>query len=536
MQTLLLGLDGTCRSILAPLFEDGVMPHVEALFGDGTSGPLTSQLPPWTPSAWPSLYTGVNPGKHGVFGFLRFDGYEWDVVNRSDVEEFALWELLDRHGLTSVVVNVPVTHPAREFDGALLPGYIAPENPACHPEGILGEVEDAVGDYDVYSPLDRPGETDLDEAAAHARSRGDAFCFLANRYDPDFGFLEFQQTDSVFHARPGDDEAVRRIYGAVDDAVGRVLDDCDPDNVLVVSDHGMGEYDGYDVRLNEYLRETGFVESTTEGTGMPSWDAIARNQLQDGEEGGQPSPGAAERLAATASKLGVTSQRIQAVLEPLGLAEFVARHAPTDAVRAGTEQVDFSSSRAFVRDRIELGVRLNVAGREPDGVVPPEAYDDHRDELIDALSALETPDGEPAFEDVLPREDVFSGPFVERAPDVVTVPTDFEHTLNVSLLGELFDDEPFEPWNHKRDGIVAATGEAFGETASLADAHLFDVAPTVLASLGIPRSDRMDGDPLPIVDETPVRRYPEFEATERTDTDDEDVEERLAHLGYLSGE
>jgi predicted AlkP superfamily phosphohydrolase/phosphomutase len=535
METLLLGLDGACRSVLAPRFEEGVMPRVEELFDEGTSGPLTSQLPPWTPSAWPSLYTGVNPGKHGVFGFLRFDGYDWDVVNRSDVREFALWELLDQHDMTSVVVNVPATHPAREFDGALLPGYIGPEDPACHPEGILADVEAAVGEYDVYGPLDKPGETDLDEVAAHAHSRGEAFCYLADRFDPDFGFLEFQQTDSVFHACPDDEDAVRRVFGAVDEAVGQVLDECDPETVIVVSDHGIGEYDGYDVRLNEYLREAGFVESTTDGTGMPSWDSIARNRLQDGDDGGQPDPGVAERLAATASRLGLTSQRIQAVLEPLGLAEFVATHAPTDAVRAGTEQVDFGSSRAFVRDRIELGVRLNVAGREPDGAVPADVYDDHREALIEALSELTTPDGEPAFESVVPREDVFSGPFVERAPDVVTVPREFDNTLNVSLLGDLFD-EPFEPWNHKRDGVVAATGAAVDADAALADAHLFDVAPTVLASLDVPWSDRMDGSPLPIVEETPERRYPEFEADERDDTDDEAVEERLAHLGYLSGE
>lgn len=535
MQTLLLGLDGTCRSILSPLFEEGVMPRVETLFADGASGPLTSQIPPWTPSAWPSLYTGVNPGKHGVFGFLRFEGYEWDVVNRSDVEEFALWELLDQHGHTSVVVNVPVTHPATEFDGALLPGYIGPENPTCHPEGILADVEAAVGEYDVYGPLDRPGDTDLSEAAAHARSRGEAFCYLADRFDPDFGFLEFQQTDSVFHARPGDRKAVRTVYGAVDTAVSRVLDDCDPDNVLLVSDHGMGQYDGYDVRLNEYLREAGFVESTTAGTGMPSWDSIERNRLQNGDHGGDPTPGAAERLAATASKMGLTSQRIQAVLEPLGLAEFVARRAPTDAVRAGTEQVDFASSRAFVRDRIELGVRLNVVGREPDGVVPEDDYDEVRNELIEALSSLETPDGSPVFEAVLPRENVFSGPHIERAPDVLTVPTEFDHTLNASLLGEWFG-APLEPWNHKRDGIVAATGDAFDEDGSLADAHLFDVAPTVLASLGVPRSDRMDGSPLQVVEPTPERRYPAFEGAARDVTDDEAVEERLAHLGYLSEE
>ena len=535
MKTLLLGLDGTCRSILSPLLDEGVMPRLDALFDEGTSGALTSQLPPWTPSAWPSLYTGVNPGKHGVFGFLRFDGYDWDVVNRSDVEAFALWELLDRHGLTSVVVNVPVTHPAREFDGALIPGYIAPESPDCHPDGLLADVEDAVGEYDVYGPLDKSGETDLDEAADHARQRGEAFCYLADRFDPDFGFLEFQQTDSVFHARPDDDEAIRRIYGAVDDAIGRVLDAHDPETVLVVSDHGMGEYGGHDVRLNEYLRDRGFVESTTEGTGMPSWDSIARNRLQDGARGGQPTPGAVERLAATASRMGLTSQRIQAVLEPLGLAEFVASRAPTDAVRAGTEQVDFASSRAYLRDRIELGVRLNVVGREPDGTVPPDDYDATRDELIDVLSALETPDGTPAFEDVLPREDAFSGPYVERAPDVLTVPNAFDNSLNVSLLGERFGD-PFEPWNHKRDGIIAAAGAGVDEEAPLANAHLFDVAPTVLASLGVERSDRMDGSVLPIVDETPERAYPAFESAERDDTDDEAVEERLAHLGYLSGE
>lgn len=535
MKTLLLGLDGACRSVLAPLFDDGVTPRLRALFEEGASGPLTSQLPPWTPSAWPSLYTGVNPGKHGVFGFLHFEGYEWDVVNYSDVAEFALWELLDRRGLTSVVLNVPVTHPPDEFDGALVPGYVAPESPACHPEGLLDDVEAAVGEYHVYGPFDRSDDPSLDEVSAHARRRGEAFSYLVDRFDPDFGFLEFQQTDSVFHARPGDDEAVRRVYGAVDDAVGRVIDDCDPDTVVVVSDHGIGEYSGYDVRINEFLRDRGFVESTTDGTGMPSWDAIARNRLKRGDDGGRPAAGAVERLAAAASRAGLTSQRIRAVLEPLGLAEFVARHAPTDAVRAGTEQVDFRASRAYARDRIELGVRLNLEGREPDGAVPADEYEAERAAVVDALSSLETPDGEPAFEDVLTRETAFSGPYVDRAPDVLVVPNDFDHTLNVSLLGERFA-QPFEPWNHKREGILAAVGEGVDASASLADAHLFDVAPTVLATLGVPRSDRMDGEPLPIVDATPERRYPEYEREDRADTADAAVEERLAQLGYLSGE
>ena len=144
LQTLLVGIDAGCRSVLDPLFAEGALPNLRSVFEAGAAGPLESQIPPWTPSAWPSLYTGVNPGKHGVFGFLDFDGYDWDVVNATSVREHALWQLLDRHGLSSVVVNVPVTHPPRAFDGALVPGYTAPESPTCHPEGLLDDVRDAI--------------------------------------------------------------------------------------------------------------------------------------------------------------------------------------------------------------------------------------------------------------------------------------------------------------------------------------------------------------------------------------------------------
>ncbi len=131
LQTLLVGVDAACDRVLAPMFDDDELPTIESIYEQGVSTPLESQIPPWTASAWPSLYTGKNPGKHGVFGFLSFDGYDWDVVNASDVRERAIWELLDEHDMTSVVVNVPVTHPAREFDGALIPATPPRKTPSA---------------------------------------------------------------------------------------------------------------------------------------------------------------------------------------------------------------------------------------------------------------------------------------------------------------------------------------------------------------------------------------------------------------------
>ncbi len=532
MQTLLVGIDAGCQSVLEPLFEKGALPHLASIFDEGSSGPLESQLPPWTPSAWPSLYTGVNPGKHGVFGFLHFDGYDWDVVNASRVREYTLWELLDQHGLSSVVVNAPVTHPPREIDGAILPGYTAPENPTCHPDGLLCEVRDEIGGYRVYPPRNLSEEQSVQWYRRLARMRGDAFRYLADRFDPDFGFVQFQNTDTLFHEHPGEDDVVRAVYEAVDEQIGKILDACEPDTVVVASDHGIGEYTGYEFRVNDFLREEGYIETVRGGEGMPSWSTIAGNQLQEGEKSSARERGTAERGLALAARIGVTSQRIAAVLERVGLDSFVAERVPEDFIRAATEQVDFPNSVAYMRDRIECGIRLNVEGRDPSGVVPPNEYEGVRTEIIEKLRGVRTPDGEHVFETVAPREEYFTGPYSTDAVDIVTVPAEFNQFLSAQLRGQRFG-KPSEPWNHKRDGIFAAAGDGVDPDANCAGAHLFDVAPTILATFGLPMSDRMDGRVLPVVESAGQQSYPAFDAGETVETDDERVETRLADLGYL---
>jgi predicted AlkP superfamily phosphohydrolase/phosphomutase len=535
MRTLILGLDAACSPVLEPLFEAGAIPRLREVFEAGVSAGLESQIPPWTASAWPSMYTGVNPGKHGVYGFLSFDGYEYEVVNRTHVREYALWETLDRHGFSSVVVNVPVTHPPREIDGAIVPGYTAPEDPTCHPDGILEEIRDEIGEYRVYGRgLSEELTTDeqLAEYRALTRMRGEAFRHLVDRFDPDFGFLQFQQTDTVFHDREGDENAVRSVYEAVDEQVGTVLDECDPDTVFVVSDHGIGEYTEYEFRVNDYLRDHGFVETVRGGEGMPSWNSLARNRLANGDEGDDRDRSLLEWMTALAAKGGLTSQRAKRVFDAIGATDTVAEHVPTDVIRAGTEQVDFAASTAFMRSRIECGVRMNLAGRDPEGTIDPAEYESVRDELIDALENARTPDGDPVFESVVPREEHFSGPYADEAVDVVTVPADFNQYLSASIRGETFGP-PSESWNHKLDGIVAAAGDGIDADVGIDDAHLFDVAPTVLATFDVPRSERMDGRVLPFVTPAGSEEYPEPTDVRTVVTDDEQVEDRLADLGYL---
>lgn len=528
MRVLLVGIDAACAGVLDPLFEEDRLPTLRRLFEDGVSGALQSHVPPWTPSMWPSIYTGVNPGKHGVFGFLSYDGYDWGVVNATHVREHALWELLDLCGLTSVVVNVPVTHPPRAFDGALIPGYTAPEAPDCHPSGVLADVTSAIGEYRVY-----PEPTETGELASYldpVRMRGEAFRYLCEQYNPAFGFVQFQQTDTVFHEQPGEMELVRSIYEAVDREIGETLATVDPGTVFVVSDHGIGEYSGYGFRANSFLESHGYLTATEGGRGMPSWAPIRDDRLRAGSNGETDGRGWIERAIDAAAHLGLTTNRIGALLDRVGLEEAVAGLVPRRLIRAGQRQIDFQASTAYMRARIELGVRINLAGREPDGVVSPEEYEAVRTELIELLSSVTTPDGNPVFEDVTRREAYFEGPYTEHAVDIVTVPAAFDQFLTADLLDSSFGP-PGQPWNHKREGIFVAAGNRVSATAITP--HVFDVAPTVLGALGIEKSDRMDGDVLPIVDAVDERTYPAYESTDRETTDDSHVTERLSDTGYL---
>ncbi len=536
MKALLIGIDAGCLPVFDRLIEDDVIPNIQSICENGAVGPLTSQIPPWTPSAWPSMYTGVNPGKHGTFGFVDYDGYDWHVVSADHVREHAMWTLLEEHDLSSVVVNVPVTHPPDEIDGAIIPGFIGPEHPDSHPAGILDDVIDEIGEYRVYPKYERDDQewTDdekMEEYTSLVRMHGEAFRYLEGEFEPDFGFVQFQKTDTVFHEFLGDWEKVKQVYAEADRQVGKLLAECDAEQVFLASDHGMGPYDKQEFRVNEFLHDEGYVETTQGGKGMPSWNPI-RSQLREGENEETWEPNIFERFAATIAKHGFTASRVGKSLRSIGLDSLIKPYVPDNVARTASEQVDFPASTAYMRARVELGVRINLQGREPEGIVPKSEYEDVRSELIDLLAGVQTPEGEPMFETVAPREEYYNGEFTESSVDIVTVPKDFEYFISAQLQGEQFGP-PTEPWNHKLDGVFAAMGEGIDESASLEDAHLYDVAPTIMAAMGIQYSERMDGRVLPVVDDIGATSYPEYGDELERNVSDEEVESRLADLGYL---
>ena len=541
-RTLVLGFDALDGRYL-DRFADAT-PTLSELRSDGVSAPLDSTHPPYTASAWPSMYTGTDPSHHGVYGFFTFD-YPDDgqLVTRNDVDAPAIWNYLSERGIPSVVVNVPVTHPAEPMEGVLVPGYLGGEDDAGYPEGIRDDLSDAIGEeYRIYSSeevADDP-EAKLQGFLDLVDMRKRAAVELLSGQEWELAVVQVQKTDTVFHSFD-DETAFRAVYEAADDLAAAVIDAVDgPVNVVVCSDHGMGRKEGYQIQINDVLRRAGYVEGTRDADSVSLPDEKRRLMGDDrGTDDGDVfssllygSAAAAERVL---SRLGVTPGRVYGLAESIGVEKLFVDIVPDRIRQSAGESVDWRASQAYCRSPSRLGVRLNLEGREPSGTVPAAEYERVRGELIDLLSNLETPDGEPAFESVLPREAVYDGPHLDGAPDVLVSPQNANHVLSTSLYGREFI--PVNVHDHDPTGVFIGHGPGFDHDASPDRLSLTDIAPIAMALTGQPVPQQMTGSVPRGVLSDPVERadYGEvsFGAAHTVEDAREEVTESLVDLGYI---
>jgi predicted AlkP superfamily phosphohydrolase/phosphomutase len=150
----LIGIDAGCLPVILPWVDQGKLPNIGKLISRGCYADLRSVIPDVTPPAWTSLVTGRNPGKHGITCefFKQSNSIDQkEIVSALDNKSKCIWDYVSGNGKTSIVINVPVTHPARRLKGVLIPGYLAPLDPVCYPVDALDELRRELGSYDIYS-------------------------------------------------------------------------------------------------------------------------------------------------------------------------------------------------------------------------------------------------------------------------------------------------------------------------------------------------------------------------------------------------
>jgi predicted AlkP superfamily phosphohydrolase/phosphomutase len=151
---ILIGLDGMPYRLMKQFAEDGTMPHFGALVKQGTLLQMESSVPEVSSVAWSSIITGMNPGGHGVYGFTDIapDSYRLTFPNYSTLKAQPFW---NRPGEgRSVIINVPTTYPAtaKEMNGVLIAGFVALDlDKAVYPQSLLPQLKEIDYRVDVDS-------------------------------------------------------------------------------------------------------------------------------------------------------------------------------------------------------------------------------------------------------------------------------------------------------------------------------------------------------------------------------------------------
>ncbi|MEJ7712609.1 MAG: alkaline phosphatase family protein [Pyrinomonadaceae bacterium] len=142
-KVIVIGLDGLEPKVVEPMLNNEELPHLAKLREQCGFSRIRTTYPAQTPVAWSTFATGVNPGGHGIFDFIRRDAktYLPDLsMNRYEQKNAylppkainlrrgtPLWELLSKAGVPSTVVRLPCTYPPDNIRGRILSGMGVPD-------------------------------------------------------------------------------------------------------------------------------------------------------------------------------------------------------------------------------------------------------------------------------------------------------------------------------------------------------------------------------------------------------------------------
>lgn len=515
-RAFILGLDGVPWGLLEQWVENGELEHFATLFEEGTMGTLRSTTPPETALAWPSISTGLRADGHGIYDFQRLrDNYTHRVHTSNDRGGVPIWEYLS----PAVVGNVPLTYPATEIDGKMVTGMMTPElnDRYVHPPELRTELEEAIPDYKIglkWTEYTDAQDELVPDLRANVENRRRLMRLLMDTDDWRLFYFVYTAPDRLQHLI-WDESTLLDHYQTLDTIVGETIEYAEANgaNLFVVSDHGFGPVSKV-CYPNRLLEREGYL-TREEGT---------RNALE---------------------RIGITKSTVHGALDRLnidmGKLVSVLPDDVTDTVASGVPgdhplyDVDFEETTAFFHGTSNL--YINRSDRFDQGTVPPEEVETVKTDLRELFeSEIDPETGDHVFQ-LVDGDELF--PDDDRSPDFVVEGTEAYHPQS-TLSDTVVSDTGTMDATHDHEGIFLARGPSIQSGVRLDEATVYDVAPTVLHSVGEPIPDHMHGAVLEealSVDSTPERRaVGTAENDTETGVDDDDfdaVEDRLRGLGYM---
>ncbi len=446
MKMIVIGLDCAAPALVFDRYRDA-MPNVSALAEEGTWGTLRSSEPPITVPAWTCMLSGRDPGELGLYGFRsRVPGETGlRLANGGDVRVKRVWDWLGEQGLRVAPLFVPLTSPPPPVRGHSVSGFLWPgdQSPWCFPRALEDELEARFGRY--QQDVEDFRSDDLSRIFEAIQRMTDQHFDIAehvwSRKQPDFMMMVEIGVDRFHHAfwhhidpthprHPNDPRwlhAGREYYAQLDSRIGALRRMAGEEvAVIVVSDHGARAMIG-GFCINQWLIREGYL---------------------------------------------------------------ALRKEPEGVTPLTHDRIDWTKTRAWAEGGYYARVFLNVAGREPRGIVAPEEASELTETLAAELGALTDQDGAAVQARVsIPHQTYRQARGFP--PDLMVYFDD----LALRAIGSVGhravrveeNDTGPDSCNHDWDGIFVMGGADLPKRGRVEGAEIYDVTPTILSAFGIER-------------------------------------------------
>jgi predicted AlkP superfamily phosphohydrolase/phosphomutase len=534
-KVLVIGLDGATFDLIYPWAKAGKLPHIKKTMSEGTRGELYSTIPPISAAAWTSFLTGRNPANHGIFAFRTYDlskysCYNETLVNSSFFAGTTIADYINLQGLSAGLISLPITYPPWTINGFIIAGFPTPRSiNYSYPPDFA----------DKYGRLSLP--TDFPIFSEHKKIKV-ANSLLEARLNVTLDEIKsgkhhfiavvFNNSDIAHHhfwhtldSDNIEENIVLQQYQIMDQAVGRLLESTPDDYLIIImSDHGGGPSPIKYFNTNFWLSQM-------------NW------------------------LAPIPSKIGMSeflAQILAWMKDHIPLKEYFKRYLPRRIRQEFSFRVqnisliDWSKTKAY---RVPMsppveGIHINVKSRQPKGIIRegPE-YEELRNKIIQELQMLKDPESnQPLVTEVYKREEIYSGRYMNRAPDIVFfLNAVFKGGAGMKQLISPVPKYDLKMWsgNHTMNGIfIACNSDYIKREKVIEGAQIIDLAPTILFYMGFPIPNEMDGKVLTnifsqdFLEKHPIRHTQLTTKTtkykELTKAEEDDMRKKLKGLGYLS--
>lgn len=529
---VVIGLDAAEPSLVERGMASGALPVLAGLRAQGAYGRLEHFDHYRAETPWTTFLTGVAPARTGYWTPLRLREGTYDVVDVAayDFAEYPpFYRLGDRRRVA--VFDVPQARIVDDVNGVQVLGWGAhsPQTPSrSAPAGLLDELTRRHGAHPTLLQDEAPvgdarGLARLAAGLAAGIDRRAAVCRdLLAREPWDLFVTVFGETHSVQHylwhlhdpehplhpPRPARDP-VLDVFQRVDRAIGEILAGAPARRrVVVFATHGM-EANSMDLPSMLFLPELLYRLSFPGRRGIHATDA------------GTPLPPPRALLDPRPWVQGVWRHRH----DPSRVRAWVRRRVPRLLSRLdrlmppGVGPVSYAACpvlgyqpamwyrplwpamRAFALPSYSEGyVRLNLAGREPAGLVAPAEYGRVCDELTAHLHQLtDARSGKPLVRRVIRTRSGRDARDGGRGPDadlVVTWESLATDTVESPAAGRLGPFPFSRTGSHRHEGFLLASGPGISAGRRLPRGHTLDLAPTILDLVGAPRAVHHEGRPL----------------------------------------